>query len=207
MASSAATKSGVSPLRRPSDDAMSVGYDDIMKAGGCSLYGGATYDELSFLHSTNGGSVWSVSGGDGGYIHPGNSSTCSSNGTLPGYERILSAASAALGEDEDGSTLRYEECGDVVPSPDAKDKTMNPKEQVRENQLDSISYLYDDIRSGSRIHNGSAGCYNGSNSYEPIYAHLGDGISGGRRGRPMSSNSSSASSDTLPGELLNNNSY
>ena len=209
------TKSSASSSRRPSDDAMSVKYDDIMKAGGCSLYGGATYDELSFLHSANGGgSVWSVSGGDGGYIHPGSSSTCSSSGTLPGYERILSvasaaASSAALGEDEDGSTLRYEECGDVVlPSPttklDAKGKAKAVAVQVREDQLDSISYLYDDIRSGSqRINNNNnnSGCYNGSNySYEPIYAHLGD--SGRRGGRPMSSNSSSASSDTLPGNFV-----
>ena len=209
---------------RRNDDA-SVKYDDIMKVGSCSLYGGATYDELSFLHqrgsyeqlqSTVGGSVWSVSGGDGGYIHPGNSSTCSSNGTVPGYERILSInstspdATAACGEDEDGSTLRYEECGDVIvscPSSTAAPSSSKVKSSSAIDKMDSISYLYDDIRSGglgTRIPTSKeadgGGCYGGSNSYEPIYAHLGDGNGNkGRRRRPMSSGSSSASSDTLSG--------
>lgn len=210
------------------NDDMSVKYDDIMKVGSCSLYGGATYDELSFLHqrgsyeqlqSTVGGSVWSVSGGDGGYIHPGSSSTCSSNGTLPGYERILPItstlpdATAACGEDEDGSTLRYEECGDVIVScpngaaMQSSSKTKSSSAVVREDQMDSISYLYDDIRSGglgTRPISKEA-FYNGSNhSYEPIYAHLGDGSDnkGHRRRRPMSSGSSSASSVTLSGTLL-----
>jgi len=154
-----------------------VNYDDIIKP--------ATYDELSFLHrrQSNGYdellSPLSVSS-SGGYIDPGSSSAL-------GYERILPPKEPSA-DDEDGSTLRYEECGSA-PQPKSLMFTAVPA-VVQENQLDSISYLYDDIRNGR-------GGYGGSqNSYEPIYAHLSE---------KMATNGDEKCSDTLSGEFLKMN--
>jgi hypothetical protein len=133
----------------------------------------------------------------GGYIDPGSSSAL-------GYERILPPedqrgnTTAEQTEDEDGSTLRYEECGSpsgAIPSCSSPITVTALPAIVCEDQLDSISYLYDDIRTVGLGRNGGGGyggCYSGSNhSYEPIYAHLGEVTS-----KMESSNSTSSLSST-----------
>ncbi|XP_059350138.1 uncharacterized protein LOC130686438 [Daphnia carinata] len=186
----------------PSDAATSVKYDDVKLTPNC-----VTYDELSYLtgrRQSNGydelmRSPLSTTS-SGGYIDPGSSSAL-------GYERIL-PPEAEQTEDEDGSTLRYEECGS--PSGQASSSVVTVTAMpaiVCEDQLDSISYLYDDIRTVDlgRNSRGYGGCYSGSNhSYEPIYAHLGEATSkmGGLNSSPSSMSSSlvgqnDKSSDTL----------
>ena len=173
--SSSSSTGGYDEIQAPKESSAnpsegSVRYDDIVKPGG-----GATYDELSFRRRPSNGydelqSPPSTTS-SGGYIDPGSSSAL-------GYERILPPKQSS--SDEDGSTLRYEECGSAPPPSIVKAVPV----AVKESQLDSISYLYDDIRSGG-------GGYGGSHhSYEPIYAHLGAAsISAGYK-----------SSDTLSGK-------
>jgi hypothetical protein len=204
--SSSSSSSGYDEIRspesltsNPSDPATSVKYDDIKLTPNCHV----TYDELSYLagrRQSNGydelmRSPLSTTS-SGGYIDPGSSSAL-------GYERILPPedqrgnATSEQTEDEDGSTLRYEECG----SPSAAIQSCSSPITVTalpaivcEDQLDSISYLYDDIRTVGLGRNGGGygGCYGGSNhSYEPIYAHLGEGTS-----KMESSNSTSSLSST-----------
>ncbi|KAK4029716.1 hypothetical protein OUZ56_022685 [Daphnia magna] len=193
----------------PSDTATSVKYDDVKLTPNC-----VTYDELSYLtgrRQSNGydelmRSPLSTTS-SGGYIDPGSSSAL-------GYERILPPedhlANAEQTEDEDGSTLRYEECGSPSTAIQASSSVITVTALpaiVCEDQLDSISYLYDDIRTVDlgRNSRGYGGCYSGSNhSYEPIYAHLGEGTSkmGGLNSSSSSVSSSLAgqndkSSDTL----------
>lgn len=179
--SSSSSSSGYDEIRSPdclhssrletiSKKTSSVKYDDVKQPTCC-----ATYDELSYLDGrrpSNGydelRSPPSSSSGSGGYIDPGSSSAL-------GYERILPPVKDQT-SDEDGSTLRYEECGSptvVLSSMNSITVTARPA-IVCEDQLDSISYLYDDIRTvNGRMSEPAA--YNGSNhSYEPIYAHLGD---------------------------------
>ncbi|KAI9560075.1 hypothetical protein GHT06_014085 [Daphnia sinensis] len=181
----------------PSDTATSVKYDDVKLTPNC-----VTYDELSYLtgrRQSNGydelmRSPLSTTS-SGGYIDPGSSSAL-------GYERILPPedhlANAEQTEDEDGSTLRYEECGSPSAAIQASSSSVITVTAlpaiVCEDQLDSISYLYDDIRTVDLGRNGRGygGCYSGSNhSYEPIYAHLGEGTS---KMEGLNSSSSSVSS-------------
>ena len=204
--SSSSSSSGYDEIRspesltsNPSDPATSVKYDDIKLTPNC-----VTYDELSYLtgrRQSNGydelmRSPLSTTS-SGGYIDPGSSSAL-------GYERILPPedqrgnTTAEQTEDEDGSTLRYEECGSpsgAIPSCSSPITVTALPAIVCEDQLDSISYLYDDIRTVGLGRNGGGGyggCYSGSNhSYEPIYAHLGEVTS-----KMESSNSTSSLSST-----------
>lgn len=177
--SSSSSSNGYDEIQAPDSSNKSelssspVKYDDIVKP--------VTYDELCFLQrrKSNGydelQSPPSVSSSC--YIDPGSSSAL-------GYERILPPDQQA-NEDEDGSTLRYEECGS--PPPSVAVVTAVPA-IVQENQLDSISYLYDDIRNGL-----SGG---GSNhSYEPIYAHLSE------NSKEPVDKANDKNSDTLSGKM------
>jgi hypothetical protein len=224
--SSSSSSSGYDEIRspdsltsNPSDPATSVKYDDIKLTPNCVV----TYDELSYLtgrRQSNGydelmRSPLSTTS-SGGYIDPGSSSAL-------GYERILPpedqrghhATAEQTDADEDGSTLRYEECGSpsgVIQSSSSPITVTALPAIVCEDQLDSISYLYDDIRTvgrGGGGIGGYGGCYGGSNhSYEPIYAHLGEGTSKMESSNSTCSLSSTSvagpndkSSDTLSGKL------
>jgi hypothetical protein len=223
--SSSSSSSGYDEIRspdsltsNPSDPATSVKYDDIKLTPNCVV----TYDELSYLtgrRQSNGydelmRSPLSTTS-SGGYIDPGSSSAL-------GYERILPpedqrghhATAEQTDVDEDGSTLRYEECGSpsgVIQSSSSPITVTALPAIVCEDQLDSISYLYDDIRTVGRGGGGGGygGCYGGSNhSYEPIYAHLGEGTSKMESSNSTCSLSSTSvagpndkSSDTLSGKL------
>lgn len=161
--SSSSSSNGYDEIQSPKSESHksppSVKYDDIIKPS-------SSYDQLSFLHSKQYGNGYdelqsppSISS-SGGYIDPGSSSAL-------GYERILPSEGHNQASDEDGSTLRYEECGSPPP---AGTSAVKAKPSVAVRELDSLSYLYDDIRGGG------IGGYGGSHhSYEPIYAHLGEG--------------------------------
>lgn len=193
----------ISSFHRPGTDP-SIRYDDV-KAPVHSL-SSVTYDELSYrigrrqsngydeLRSPPSASYSSA------YIDPGSSSAL-------GYERILSPThhqdpvdSVEPTEDEDGSTLRYEECGSPSALPNGPVTVTALPAIVCEDQFDSISYLYDDIRAVNVNRNGNYGgaCYSGSNhSYEPIYAHLGDASS--QMDSTFATDSHHQSNETLSG--------
>ena len=201
--SSSSSSSGYDEIRSPGSSASNpsaVKYDDVKMPQNC-----VTYDELSYLgrRQSNGydelRSPPSTTS-SGGYIDPGSSSAL-------GYERILPPEDQQMrgpgeqNEDEDGSTLRYEECGSPSSAAQNALNTVTALPAiVCEDQMDSISYLYDDIRAVGLGRSGIYGCYSGSNhSYEPIYAHLGDGSS---KIDSSANQTNDKSSDTLSGKHL-----
>ena len=125
-------------------------YDNLIKRSSISS---VTYDELMFPRRLSDGydELHSLKSSSDGYIDPGNNSTIT-------YQ-VLTVGKV---NQRDNNTIGYEECGTAT----SNDVVVTAVPAlVRDDQLDAISYDYDDIH--------GYGGYSGSNhSYEPIYAHL-----------------------------------
>ena len=157
---------------RPTTLSSAVSYDDI------KLSSSVTYDELTFMRRPSNGYDELQSAASDGYIDPGSSSA------------ILTYESMTERTSDDASTVRYEEFGSPdmasVANEAQKSTTVVNAVPARicEDQMDSISYLYDDIHG-----------YGGSHhSYEPIYARL----NGSSMTRPPVGRSTTPPSASLP---------